>query len=159
MHGQLPLARFVRLLEGMPAQHDGEAGQVQWAAHGSASSDGRLYLELQVKAQLVLVCQRCMGLFTYPVDSDVTFELVHDPVSQDVVDEGEDLLEGNDEIDGDRVDLMMQIEDELILSVPYVPKHEQCPGDVSTASDSEEAEIVSERVSPFAVLSALKQRS
>lgn len=54
-------------------------------------------------------------------------------------------------------DLLAQIEDELILSVPYVPKHDVCPG--AQAKDSEASqEPVVKRPSPFAVLEQLKHK-
>ena len=54
-------------------------------------------------------------------------------------------------------DLLAQIEDELILSVPYVPKHEVCPGAQAKVSDALDEPAV-KRPSPFAVLEQLKHK-
>ena len=54
-------------------------------------------------------------------------------------------------------DLLSHIEDELILSVPYVPVHGVCPvGSYQTAPPKEGVDTRSP--SPFAVLEQLKQK-
>ena len=55
-------------------------------------------------------------------------------------------------------DLLAQIEDELILSVPYVPKHDVCPGAQAKVSDVPQEEPAVKRPSPFAVLEQLKHK-
>jgi uncharacterized protein len=55
-------------------------------------------------------------------------------------------------------DLLAQVEDELILSIPYVPKHDVCPGAQAKASEAPAEEPAVKRPSPFAVLEQLKHK-
>jgi uncharacterized protein len=54
-----------------------------------------------------------------------------------------------------RLDLLPLLEDELILAVPLVPRHERCPEPLPLPAD-EPDEMPAEH--PFAKLAALKQR-
>ena len=93
-----------------------------------------------------MICQRCNAPFAYLVDSQTLLHLVK---SEDDLDDGFSASgqgDGEDDEDDDgeegqgfapdqpekvvgshHFDLLAQIEDELILSVPYVPKHDVCP--------------------------------
>ncbi|KOF52437.1 MULTISPECIES: DUF177 domain-containing protein [unclassified Achromobacter] len=170
-HGVVPLARLLRFAEGLPAQPEGEAGLVRWSVRGEEAKSGLLQgeplLHLHIQADPVLVCQRCNELFTYPVDSRVTLQLVKSEADlEDEFASGED--DGAEEQDfasgqpekvvGSRhFDLLAQVEDELILSVPYVPKHDVCPGAQASEGGAPQ-EPAAERPSPFAVLEQLKHK-
>lgn len=109
------------------------------------------------------MCQRCLVPFVWPVDVDTLLQPVAD----------EARLEGDAESDGSgddgeedepekilgssRFDLLEQVEDELILSIPYAPRHDVCP-DASAAGAGDEQEApAAKRPSPFAVLAKLKK--
>jgi len=49
------------------------------------------------------------------------------------------------------------VEDELILEVPYVPRHVQCPETADLDAQADEVANREERPSPFAVLGQLKK--
>jgi uncharacterized protein len=54
------------------------------------------------------------------------------------------------------------VEDEMILEVPYVPRHEICPeplGEVGTEAQAADPTAEMQRPSPFAVLGQLKIKS
>ena len=56
-------------------------------------------------------------------------------------------------------DLLAVLEDELLMALPLVPMHEQCP--VAPTLSAGEADIVSEsaeKPNPFAVLGQLKKK-
>lgn len=127
-------------------------------------------LWLRVQAAPVLVCQRCMEPFAYAIDSTIALQLVKSEAELDTDDHGEnsdDPLQGDGD-DGEagdipekvvgshRFDLLAQVEDELILSIPYVPKHEICPGAPAKTGAGEPEPV--KRPSPFAVLEKLKQK-
>ena len=97
------------------------------------------------QANPLVICQRCNAPFAYLVDSQTLLHLVK---SEDDLDDGFSASgqgDGEDDEDDDgeegqgfapdqpekvgshHFDLLAQIEDELILSVPYVPKHDVCP--------------------------------
>ena len=177
--GAIALVRLSRVVDGLPEQPLGEAGLVNWSVHGEEGKIGLLMgqplLHLHVQANPVVVCQRCNAPFAYPVDSEVVLQLVksEDDLDDDhsFADQGDDDDDEGDEgvgrdsvaqlpekvVGSHHFDLLAQIEDELILSIPYVPKHDVCPG--AQAKDGEASqEPVVKRPSPFAVLEQLKHK-
>lgn len=176
--GTVALARLARVADGLPEQPLGEAGLVTWSVQGEEGKAGLLLgqslLRLHVQANPVVICQRCNAPFAYPVDSEVMLQLVK---SEDDLDDGYSVAEqGDDDEDDDgegrdsvahlpekvvgshHFDLLAQVEDELILSIPYVPKHDVCPGAQAKASEAPEEEPAVKRPSPFAVLEQLKHK-
>ena len=87
--GSVPLARLTRLVDGLPEQPAGEAGLAHWSVRGEVSKSGLLagqpLLHLHVRANPLVVCQRCNAPFAYPVDSEVVLQLVK---SEDELDDG-----------------------------------------------------------------------
>ncbi|WP_459617691.1 YceD family protein [Bordetella sp. 2513F-2] len=174
LQGSIALVRLSRLVDGLPEQ----SGMAEWAVQGEIGRGtgrtgvigGQSLLRLRVKADLQLVCQRCNALFTYPVDAENVLQLVESEEELDddlgvLQDESlaEEDFEGvadyPDKVVGSRhFDLLAQVEDELILSVPYVPRHEVCPGVQASNAGEAPQEPAFERPSPFAVLEQLKRK-
>ncbi|MCD0503753.1 YceD family protein [Bordetella petrii] len=169
--GTVPLVRLARAAEGLPQQPAGEAGLVAWSVQGETGKGmgktgvaaGQPLLHLHVQANPVLLCQRCNAPFVYAVDSRTVLQLVQsedeldDDLSLDTQDpELADALP--DKVVGShRFDLLAQVEDELILSIPYVPRHPVCPGAQAEDGDAPQAPADG-RPSPFAVLEQLKRK-
>jgi len=160
--GQVALAEFSRLLEDLP---EPQPGMVQWSAQGERGPLGQSWLRLNVAAPLQVVCQRCLQVFSLPVESEAVLELVATEAELEAEDpEAEDDETGLDEPLVDkilcrgRIDLQEQIEDELILSVPYITRHEVCPQPLpaSGAPADEAGEPNDGRRRPFAALKDLK---
>jgi uncharacterized protein len=174
--GRMPLVRFARAGEGLPLQPRDETGDVRWRVQGAIGGMGEPLLKLHVQANPVVVCQRCMEPFAYPVDIDVTLQLVKSEADLDDGGAGGTDADFDDEAGDDaeletgksagdmpekilgsrRFDLLAQVEDELILSIPYVPRHDVCPGTAAKTSAGDPAPA--KRPSPFAVLEKLKQK-
>ncbi|MDX3989076.1 MAG: DUF177 domain-containing protein, partial [Achromobacter sp.] len=164
--GTIPLVRFTRAVEGLPEQPPGDAGLVTWSVRGEIGKSGLLLgrplLHVHVQANPVLVCQRCNAPFVYPVDSEVLLQLVkseadlddgftngdvtdgHSAGSDDEDEEGNGFVSNQPEkvVGSHHFDLLAQVEDELILSVPYVPKHDVCPGAQAKVSEVPEEPAV-----------------
>ena len=175
--GTIPLVRLTRVVDGLPEQPQGDAGLVTWSVRGEIGKSGlmlgRPLLHLHVQANPVLVCQRCNEPFVFPIDSEVLLQLVKseadlddDASYGDASGEDDEDEEGNgfvsnlpEKVVGSHhFDLLAQIEDELILSVPYVPKHDVCPGALANVSEASPEEPAVKRPSPFAVLEQLKHK-
>lgn len=149
LSGELALSELPRFGEGLPAQ----TGRVQWQARGEYNAAGQAFLSVQAQAIAVLECQRCLTLFEQPLRVSNRLELVR----SDAALEGDDAPDALERIVGsDRFDLLGLIEDELILVLPYVPRHEVCPAGAGQAQQEEPAEEA-KRPSPFAVLGKLKK--
>lgn len=152
LNGRTALEVFGRFAEGLPPQPD---GWVTWSLQGQRDSGGQSFLLVTIKAQPVLQCQRCLEPFVFDVDVSNRVQVVMR--ESDLDDEEEDDDAPERVLGGRRFDVLSFIEDELILAVPYVPRHEVCPSVVALAP---EPEPVPEdiRPSPFAVLEQLKQK-
>ena len=154
---QTPLNRFKRLVADLPEQGQRTA---EWTIQGETDSLGQRFLRLRVKAEPLLVCQRCLSEFGWKVDADTRLRVVNseaDLEEDGVLDEDEpdDFIERI--VGSNRLDVEALIEDEIILALPYVAKHDACP-DVPKALDKgEEPRSEDKRPSPFAVLGQLKK--
>jgi len=155
--GEVAVAAFSRFAEGLPAQG---GAVLRWSARGEVGRRGALWLHLAFAGAPVVLCQRCLTAFPWPVDVRVTLEVV---ASEAQLGEADGLLDDADiaapeKVPGsDRFDLLAQIEDELILAVPHVTRHAVCPAPAGVVAGGAEI-AVAPRSSPFAVLQALKTR-
>ena len=103
-----------------------------------------------------VVCQRCMQPVDINISADVHLGIVWDEEDGKQLPRSMDsLIVGEDEL----VDLNEVLEEELLLSMPFVSYHEpgECSGKQSyeSATDVEET-IVEEKENPFSVLEQLK---
>lgn len=161
--GEQPMARFTRLVSDLPRQAQGEAGLVHWQAEGvPGQHHGKPVLRLRVQGAPVVMCQRCLTPFVWPVDVDVLLQ----PVATEAeLDDDDSQLDGEEDEVGEpdkilgspRFDLLEQVEDELILSIPYAPRHEVCPDALAAGAGDEQDAPAAKRPSPFAVLAKLKK--
>ena len=139
---------------------------VNWQAHaelrpGSGTEDD-VWLHLAANTLIPLVCQRCMGTVAEPLQVDQWYRFVAtEEIAMAEDDESEeDLL-----VMEPQFDLLAVIEDELLMALPLVPMHEECPvapvmqagEDALSAGNGEEAPT-GEKPNPFAVLGQLKKK-
>lgn len=156
LSGQESLSQYPRLLE--EAGAPGAGRLVQWQARGAqrvdASGFAQIWLHLTAQVSLPLTCQRCLGPVDVVLQVDRAFRFVVSEAQAEAEDEQaeEDVLALSREFD-----LHALIEDELLMELPLVPRHEVCPTAVRLAvqdADFEAAEA--ERPNPFAALAGLK---
>lgn len=136
------------------------SSQVSWSITGEmvpvTGGDAQICLHLSAEVSLPMQCQRCMGPVVVDVFSDQSFRFVADEATAEAEDDEseEDLLVLTPELD-----VLALIEDELIMSVPIVPKHEICPDSVMlSAADEAFEEALAAKPNPFAALAQLKQK-
>ena len=155
VRGTTPLVQFARLIEGLPDQ--GEA-QAEWAVTGEKNAHGQNFLLISVRACPVLECQRCMQPFSFSLETETRVQLVRSEADLEA-DDGQE-LEADDIIErivgSTRLNVLELIEDEVILGLPYVPKHDVCPSLPKPLAQNEELADAG-RPSPFAALSQLKK--
>ncbi len=147
--GVTPVAEMSRLNKDCADQ----SGQVAWAIDGATSKQGYPQMTLSVSGTVQLMCQRCLTPFAYEMESSTTLMLGKDDAHADEMEEVID-DESIDVIVGSRTcDIRDLIEDEALLALPQVPKHEVCP-------DTRILDVLkSEKPSPFAGLKDLKSES
>jgi uncharacterized protein len=154
-HGQ-PLSSFGRLADVVPEGVPPE--RVEWSARGALRRPGALepevWLHLQARACVWMTCQRCLQPVAVPVEIDRRLRFVRgeDEAARLDAESEDDVLELERTLD-----LPALVEDELLLALPLVPRHDRCPQPLTPAAESPPADEQPPR-SPFAALAALKRR-
>jgi uncharacterized protein len=160
LKGHDPLRHYLRLGSDLHGNHlDWPDLNVEWALRGEViqppGGKPQHWLHLQLRAQLPMTCQRCLGQVMMPVEFDNSYRLVADEATAEAEDEqcDEDLL-----VLSKQFDLRALLEDELLLELPLMPKHEVCPTDVKLAStDDDFKAALTQKPNAFAVLGSLKK--
>jgi len=156
MQGNIAVAKFERLVEALYPEGASQRaeGNVEIDIEFSRGVRGRPQFQLAVKAILNAECQRCLGEVSFIVNSVKKMLVVKDEAALEQVSaEFEPVLV----VDEDKLSLMPIIEDELLLSLPLMVKHDDCR--MAVDADSGEVEELEERINPFAVLGQLKGKN
>jgi uncharacterized protein len=125
-----------------------DAGEIRYEIDGVSDPRGRPALRVRLNGALQVRCQRCLEPMRFDVDTDETLvlaasqaEIDAEPVDADTPDR---LLAAEE------VRVRDLLEDELILALPYAPRHEGCEAG-APAGDSE-------KISPFAGLRGMLRK-
>jgi uncharacterized protein len=153
---QEALVRYERLAEEAQGPVDGLT--VSWTARGelrpATGGSDEIWLHLQAQTSLPLTCQRCMGPVDVAVSAERWFRFAADEATAAALDDEveEDVLVLSSEFD-----LAELVEDELLMALPLVPRHDTCPVDVKLAVADPDFEAESAAPAhPFAALACLK---
>ncbi|HEX6705390.1 MAG TPA: YceD family protein [Albitalea sp.] len=156
LQGEWPLASLDRLAgtahpDAKPADTDLTHWQVQGESRPVRGGVAQTWLHLRADARVSLVCQRCLGPVGADVHAERSFQFVsgEDAAAQLDADSEDDVLALTRSLD-----LRDLVEDELLLALPLVPRHEVCPQPLPMAHDDPEEDA---RTNPFAALAALKR--
>jgi len=117
LSGELQLSRLTRLV----GMLNSDAGSVRASLKFGQRRGGLLEVELTYTAAVELRCQRCLEAFRHEFADRVNVALVAAGSTSDSVPEGYEPFELSD----GRLSPAEMIEDELIVSMPLVPKHER----------------------------------
>ena len=118
--GVWPLRDFPRLRDMLAA----DAGEVKYRIRGVRDERGRPSLRLAVSGTLALRCQRCLEPMLFEVNTDEMLVLA--ATLAEIHAEPGDTNAPDRVVAGKDMSLRDLIEDELILAVPYAPRHESC---------------------------------
>ena len=128
LEGDWPGPTLERLADlQVPPQDVGEA-DVHWRVQGErrlkTGSVAELWLTLSVQAPVWLTCQRCLQPMAVDLGLDRRLRFVHGESQAEALDAESD----DDVLALPRwLDLRELVEDELLLGLPLVPRHETCP--------------------------------
>jgi len=131
---------------------------VTWSAAGQlrpvVGGEAEVWLHLTASTTVSLQCQRCLQAMTENLQVDRHLRFVRGEAEAARLDEAseDDVLELPA-----RLDLHALTEDELILALPLVPRHERCPAPLPLRDDTEVPEDAP-APKPFAALAALRRR-
>jgi uncharacterized protein len=123
----------------------------------SPGTEPRQILDLGLKGRLHLVCQRCLQDCAIDLDENRRFLLVATEDEADAHpledDEQEPLVVSQ------HFNLLETIEDEILLSLPLIPKHPEgfCEPHASTFGQEGDVEAPNERENPFNILKNMKK--
>ena len=161
LEDQLPLKALARLVDSAhPEAQPGEQDSVTWQARGELRKPrGQVpqpWLHLSAAGQIDLTCQRCLQAVRVPLALSLSYRFVADEAAaaEADIDAEEDVLAITRSLN-----LPGLIEDELLLSLPLVPRHERCPQPLTPPPDGAFDELdAAPRANPFEALAALKGR-
>ena len=159
LEGDWPLAELDRLADTAHADaKPAEGDMARWSAEGESrpvrGGPPQPWLHLTASTRLSLVCQRCLGPLDTGVEAQRSFLFVpgEDAAAQLDADSEDDVLALTRALD-----LRELVEDELLLAVPLVPRHDVCPEPLPLPSAADDDEEAPEPPHPFAALAALKR--
>ena len=160
LEGNWPLSGMHRLVEACHAEDRPAATErVHWQASAErrrvGAGESHAWLKLAIDAQPKLTCQRCLG----PVDTPLRFERWFHFVAGEEQAAALDADAEEDVLASTRaLDLHQLAEDELLLALPLVPRHEACPDPLPAIRVDPSFDEAAE-ANPFAVLAGLGRRA
>ena len=135
LSGKMDVSRMDRLADLLYSK----SGQVDYALAGGVDAEGAFLLHLAIDGVLHLRCQRCLGDIEYPLGLKAGLKLVKE--ESDLPDIEEEDPEVDSIVVKDKMEILSLIEDEILLDLPFSPRHATCESG---------SEIV--RESPFSIL-------
>lgn len=155
LHGHWPVAQLRRLHDAV-VNRENPTAPVTWRARGESRpvrvGGAQVWLHIEADTAVELECQRCLKAVQTKVHAQRSFLFV---AGESAAAE----LDANSEDDvlalTRTFDLCGLIEDELLLELPLVPRHDACPVPLPLPPDAESPEEATPN--PFAVLAALKR--
>jgi uncharacterized protein len=154
LEGSWPLTRLTRLASSVVAPADAEV--VAWNIRGEhrvvRGGPHQVWLHVQASTRVMLECQRCLSPVGAEIVARRSFLFVHGENTAAELDNDseDDVLALTRALDA--VEL---IEDELLLALPLVPRHETCPQPLLATGP--ELSTEDDTPHPFAALAALKR--
>ncbi len=146
LEGKVEIEQLPRLAQSLASSD----GVLRYGIDGLIDDDGHPSADMHLDGMLQLTCQRCNNPLEFALDRTTRFRFV---TSEDELNA---LPVEDDEVDAVigscALNLYDWIEEEAILSLPLVPRHDGCPMPVHRGADADAAT----RQNPFAVLAALK---
>jgi len=123
VEGRIPVANMERLAGSLY----GESGDIRYRIRGSRDERGHFQLRLRVTGELVLQCQRCLGEMKHPLDLEniLMLDAPGEPVGEIEIDPAApDSIEASTQLD-----VLQLVEEEILLALPYAPRHDEqmCP--------------------------------
>jgi uncharacterized protein len=128
---------------------------IAWQIVGGHDAVARPMLTVTIEGSLPLVCQRCLQPFAWAIAQRSELLLARVESELELLDAGEpEVL-----LAAAPLDAMTLVEDEILLSLPFAPRHAEdaCPASPELAAGSAVAKTAPGMTSPFARLAALKK--
>lgn len=146
LHGKITLDECTRLKDYLVDNQ----GELEYKINGVLDKNGKSILQVIIKGEINLFCQRCLGKLAHVLNLKSTLFLAENEKELSYLDEDES-VEGILAVSD--IDIIELIEDEIILSLPISPRHKEndCSAKELTSS------YAVEKKRPFATLLELKK--
>jgi uncharacterized protein len=144
MSGELPIVEMLRLTDVLSSPQ----GMLSYTVQGGVDRQEISWLDVSVAGICQLRCQRCLSDMAYEIQLDAHL-LLRDQAGLDALSDDEE--EFDSVLAEERLDLLNLLEEEILLNLPFAPKHEQ--GDCQATSSDNSLKDVTH---PFAALAKLK---
>ena len=151
----IPIAELPRVSHELIGKDGDASGHVRFSRHM-----GHAVADLDVRAEPEVVCQRCMQPMRWPVEVKSRIALVSDYDAADRVPDGMEVFL----VEGDSVSVRDLVDEEVMLALPHVPRHDEdsecagsavgLPGQEADAAEAAAAQVQK----PFAQLGELLKR-
>lgn len=152
--GELELARMMRV------ESPRREGALHWKAAGFVSRQKKLHLDLEIAGMVDLVCQRCLEPVKLKLALQRRFLIARTEREADEVPMDDDAIEVV--VGSENFDFEALVEEEVLLSLPLVPMHQDCHQPAlnhdANVEQSKESSRVGSKPSPFAALAKLKSK-
>jgi len=151
--GEVDLSRRPRVADRLAPKMS--SAPIAWQISGARDALGRPMLAVTIEGNLPLVCQRCLQPFDAPVAQRSELLLARNDAELERLDAEEaEVLPAVTPLDA-----MTLVEDEVLLWLPFAPRHPegQCTSEVATISGADPEQPVKATTSPFARLAALRK--
>ncbi len=113
------------------------------------------WLHVQASTSMPMTCQRCMGEVQVPLHIDQWYRFV---ASEEIAMADDDASEEDLLVMAPQFDLLALLEDELLMALPLVPMHDECPVTPAfSAGILDSPDEADEKPNPFAALVGLKK--
>lgn len=146
-HCLLPLKRLKRLATYL-VDTDGD---INVSLNFGVDEQRLPYLAGTADIDVKMLCQRCLGTVDIPLNAELNLGIVADEEAAKNLPRHYDPLI----VEADYFDPASAVEDELILSLPIMPTHDDCEVQTEFADDQDEAEG-EQKDNPFSILAQLK---
>jgi uncharacterized protein len=166
IEGLWPMSALARLAEVAvvaDAPGDGVSWQLQGERRTRLGGDDETWLHVEADATVTMQCQRCLQPVPVRIAVDRWLRFVPGGEAEAAAldtDSEDDVLPLQRAVDAQAL-----VEDELLLELPLVPRHDACPQPLPmsageedlVAADEAEGNTDGQRPNPFAALARLKE--
>lgn len=151
LEGTLPVSAMGRLSESLSSND----GNVAVMMRFDVDETGLPYMYGEFNSKLSLICERCMAPMLMDVNVECYLAIIK---SERQIEELAEMYEPWLIENNDPILLSSIVEDELILGLPLVPRHEHAclPKEAWYRGDEVDESEKEKKVSPFEVLASLK---
>nr|VFK39482.1 MAG: uncharacterized protein BECKSD772F_GA0070984_104010 [Candidatus Kentron sp. SD]VFK44573.1 MAG: uncharacterized protein BECKSD772E_GA0070983_104010 [Candidatus Kentron sp. SD]VFK79028.1 MAG: uncharacterized protein BECKSD772D_GA0070982_103310 [Candidatus Kentron sp. SD] len=157
LRGRIALARMDRLQPLLAT----DVGCVEVNLDFGSDDQGYLSIQGKMRTELRLICQRCLGAMPFRVESDIRLNMISSD-SQTAKHLKKQISPGFEPLvvmdEGTAMTLSDIVEDELILTLPAVPRHPDDACGIVGRSRIAESTYYDDRNKPFSVLESLMGR-